>query len=297
MNAPAYGYARVSTDEQYHSRLSIDEQQAQITSFCEQHELDLGPARCRLREEAASAYKLRFEKRPVGGELNALLRAGDHLVIAKVDRAFRNMTDAFNRVQDWHQRGILVHILDTPGGGYGADPLFDKLILAVLAWSAEFESQRRSERMVDAWRSARKTGKHMGLSHAPWGFRWRGNKRLGTARLDYCPEERAVMAVCFELHQQQRLSIAAICSQLIRRRLKPMDRRPEWTRNTKYRLADVYHGRYVREMIVGEAQLRYYEAAGLCPEEAAAQWLIDFRRDRLPGNDEIMSRLTPGAPV
>lgn len=286
-----WGYARVSTDEQFGTRLSIDEQRRQIVEHCRKNGLDLGPNDERLREEAESAYKHRFQERPLGKALDAELREGDYVVIAKIDRAFRNMHDAVRCVEDWQKRGVTVRILDMPGSG---NPLFDKLILGVLAWAAEFESWRRGERMADAWRSARKKGRHMGLSHAPWGFRWCGKKSDGTAHLEYFPEERETMRLVWSLYQEAHLSIPRICGYLVRNRIAPADRRPPWSRKTNYKPAAVYHQRYVREMLGVEAQLRYYEAAGLSPEAAAEEWLRDYRQNLLPGEDEIRERLTKG---
>ena len=290
MGPRTWGYVRVSTDEQYGTRLSIDEQRRQIIEFCRKREFDLGPDDCRLREEAESAYKLRFQQRPIGKQLDVELRKDDHLIIAKLDRAFRDMQNALHCMEAWQLRGIRVHILDIPGGDGG---IFDKLILAVLAWVAEWESHRRGERMADAWRSARKQGRHMGLSHAPWGFRWTGSKNLGTAQLEYFPEERETMRLVWDLFLDH-TSISRICSYLVRNRIVPADRRPPWSRKTKYRTAEVYHARYVREMIRVEAELLYYEAAGLMPEEAAVQWLQDYRKDLLPDTEAIQERLMKG---
>src|SRR5262245_15479908 len=142
-----WGYARVSTDEQFTTRLSIDEQQRQIRDFCVKRGFDLGPDDCRLCEEPVSAYKVPFLDREVGRAIDDQLQRGDHLVIAKVDRAFRNMDDAFHCVRIWDQRGIVVHILDLPTAG---NPVFDRLLLAILAWVAEWESARKSERQCEA---------------------------------------------------------------------------------------------------------------------------------------------------
>src|SRR5262245_52481429 len=131
-----WGYARVSTDEQLNSRLSIDEQRRRIREFCQGNNLDLGPHDSRLGEESASAYHLHFLERPVGKLIDSQMRRGDHIVIAKLDRAFRDMNDAFKSVQSWQERGIVLHMLDLPGCG---NPIFDRLILAVLSWCAEFE--------------------------------------------------------------------------------------------------------------------------------------------------------------
>lgn len=283
-----HGYARVSTTEQYHSRLSIDEQNAQIRDFCQRQGLDLGPGECRLGEEAASAYEMKFLERPYGSRLNAELQEGDHLVVAKLDRAFRDMGDAVTTVEQWQRRGIEVHILDIPSGG---SAIFDRLILGLLSWVAEFESHRKSERMADAWRSAKRSGRPIGAQNAPWGFRWTGTKIRSTQRIVYFPEEREVMKLCFELWSEESLSIADIASHLIYQRIVPFDRRPEWRQKRKGPRADVYHLRYIREMISQEAEFRYYEARGLSAEEAAYQWLADARDGTLPSREDVLASL------
>lgn len=282
--ALCYGYTRVSTDEQFSTRLSIDEQQRQIREFCAANRLDLGPRDERLREESASAYKLRFDERPVGHVLNAQLQAGDHLVIAKLDRAFRDMVDAFNTVEDWQKRGVSVHILDIPSGGV---PIFDRLILGILAWCAEFESHRRSERMADAYRSARRRGQPI-RQCAPLGFRWVGHRSQGTHQLQYFPEEREHMRLCYELYVEHELSLGEIASHLMRLRAKPFDKRaPDAVRRSRLKVAEDYHPRRINELIRTECEFRYYEAQGLAPEEAAAEWLLNWGQDTLPTPDEL----------
>lgn len=284
----ATGYARVSTAEQYQSRLSINEQHAQIRDFCQRQGLDLGPGECRLGEEAASAYEMKFLKRPLGSQVDAELREGDHLVIAKLDRAFRDMGDAVTTMELWQRRGIHVHILDLPTGGAA---IFDRLILAMLSWVAEFESHRKSERMADAWRSAKRSGRPIGAQNAPWGFRWTGTKIRSTQRIEYFPEEREVMKLCFDLWSEEHLSISEIASNLINQRIVPCDRRPEWRQKRKGPRADVYHLRYIREMISQEAEFRFYEARGLTADEAAMQWLADAREGTLPSREEVIAFL------
>jgi DNA invertase Pin-like site-specific DNA recombinase len=284
----AHGYARVSTTEQYQSRLSIDEQHTQIRAYCQLKGLDLGPAECRLGEEAASAYETKFLERPCGSRLDAALQAGDHLVIAKLDRAFRDMGDAVTTVEQWRRRGIEVHILDIPSGGA---PIFDRLILGLLSWLAEFESHRKSERMADAWRSAKRSGRPIGAQNAPWGFRWIGTKLRSTQQIVSFPEERAVMRLCFDLWSDEQRTISEIASVLIHQRITPYDRRPEWRQNRRGTCAEVYHLRYIREMIFQEAQFRFYEARGLSPDEAAQQWLADARNGTLPSREELLASL------
>lgn len=287
-----YGYARVSTAEQMSSRLSIEEQHRQIKAFCTAQGLDLGEDDGRLGEESESAYKLRFDERPLGGTLNANMVRGDHIAIAKLDRAFRDMIDAVQTVESWHQRGIVVHILDLPSGGV---PIFDRLILGILAWCAEFESHRKSERMVEAFRSARRRG--IPMRHcAPIGFRWVGNRDKGTHKLAYYPLEREHMQLCYELWIEHQLSLWAIASYLIKHRVKPYDKRaPALQASSKVKVSQDYQPPRISLLIRTEAEFRYYEAQGRPPEDAAAEWLRNWSQETLPTEAEMQTFLNSTA--
>jgi DNA invertase Pin-like site-specific DNA recombinase len=284
--ALTYGYVRVSTDEQFATRLSIEEQQRQIRQFCRAHGLDLGPNDERLQEESASAYHLDFIDRPLGKALNERMGKGDHLVIAKLDRAFRNLLDAVKCVSAWQDRGVIVHMLDLPISG---QPIFDKLILSMLAWCAEFESFRKSERMIDCNRAARRLGRPIAQC-APLGFRWLGHRSKGTHRLAYFPEERAHCRLCYELYIEEDLSLWEIASALMCRKSKPFDKRaPEAQARSKLRVAQEYTPAKITEMIHLEAELRFYEAQGHTPEAAAALWLKYWGEGTLPNRDELQA--------
>jgi DNA invertase Pin-like site-specific DNA recombinase len=279
-----HGYARVSSDEQFNTRLSIEEQKRTIREFCQANGLDLGRRDERLREESASAYHLNFLERPVGKVLDSELQAGDHLVIAKLDRAFRDMANAFNTVQAWQERGIVIHILDIPGC---RNPIFDRLILAILAWSAEFESHRKSERMIEAYRSARRMGRPISQC-APLGFRWIGHRSQRTHKLAYFEEERVHMRLCYDLSMREGLSLWQIASRLMSRKLKPFDKRALDARpKSKLRVSQEYHPRKISDLIRTEAEFRFYEAQGLAPDEAAAEWLLHWGQGTLPTEEEL----------
>ncbi|MBY0513160.1 MAG: recombinase family protein [Gemmataceae bacterium] len=286
----AFGYARVSTDEQYKSRLSINEQIAQIKACAERLGLDLGPDGSRIAEEPVSAYKTQFAQRPVGKKLDETLEKGDHIIIAKVDRAFRDMVDAFTRVSAWQARGIVVHLLDIPGYGEGNE-LFGKLILAILAWCAEFESKRKGERMVEAWRQAKLAGKPFGRICAPPGFKWVGSRKMNTHRLEYFPDEREVMKLFYELHMEQGMPLRRITSMTFRHRMTPFDKRPPWGRMKP--TTQEYHHTLIALLIRGESELRYYEAGGMTTYQAAQAWLHAWFRDERPTTEEIAARLFP----
>jgi hypothetical protein len=211
---------------------------------------------------------------------------GDHLVIAKLDRAFRNLLDAVKCVSAWQDRGVIVHMLDLPISG---QPIFDKLILSMLAWCAEFESFRKSERMIDCNRAARRMGRPIAQC-APLGFRWLGHRSKGTHRLAYFPEERAHCRLCYEFYIEEDLSLWEIASALMCRKIKPFDKRaPEAQARSKLRVAQEYTPGKITEMIHLEAELRFYEAQGHAPEAAAALWLKNWGEGTLPTRDELQA--------
>jgi DNA invertase Pin-like site-specific DNA recombinase len=281
-----FAYLRVSTEEQFQSRLSIDEQRRQCLVFAEQHGLDIGKDGSRIGEEAASAYHQPFGDRPLGRHLLTQLQRGDHLIVAKVDRAFRDLVDAFKVVQLLQDRGVVVHMLDLPLTG---QPIFDRLMLAILAWCAEFESHRKSERMIDVNRSARRTGRPMSQC-APLGFRWIGSRAKGTNRLVYFPEERAHCRLCYELFVEQGYSMGRIASRFIWRQIKPFDKRsPDARAQSKLPVSRDYHPRRIGAMIRLEAEFRFYEAQGHDAEAAAALWLKHWGEGTLPTPDELQA--------
>ena len=50
--------------------------------------------------------------RPAGSELTRTLATGDTLIVAKLDRAFRNAADALATAEQWKKRGIDLIIAD-----------------------------------------------------------------------------------------------------------------------------------------------------------------------------------------
>ena len=84
--------------------------------------------------------------RPQGAKITETLRGGDHIIIAKLDRGFRNGRDALTQVDAWDKLGITVHLLDVPGMGTGC---VGRLLFGILAMVAEFETNRRRERVAE----------------------------------------------------------------------------------------------------------------------------------------------------
>ncbi len=294
MKPRTFAYCRVSSDEQFNSGLSIDEQRRQCIEFARKNDLDLGRNDCRIGEEAASAYHLPFGDRPLGRELNTNLQKGDHIIIAKVDRAFRDMLDCFKNWQLWQDRGVIVHMLDLPVSG---QPIFDRLILGILAWCAEFESHRKSERMLDVYRSARRQLRPL-VNFAPICFLWKNRQ---TRELVYDPVQREHCRWAFEMYMGQGMSLPQITSWFMHQKIKPVDRRRspkqtvKWNRKSKLSQAADFDHRILSLMINIEAEMRYYESRGFEGEKAAYEWLRHWCDGTLPTREELEAAVASGA--
>ena len=125
-----YGYARVSTKAQARDGNSLEDQERQLREKgCTE-----------IFHDSFTGTKM---VRPQFAELMGKLRAGDTLVVTKLDRFARNTAGGIETINMLLERGVSVHILnmglidDTPTG---------KLIVTVLLAFAEFERNMIVER-------------------------------------------------------------------------------------------------------------------------------------------------------
>lgn len=125
-----YGYARVSTKGQARDGNSLEDQERQLKEKgCTE-----------IFHDSFTGTKM---VRPQFAELMGKLRAGDTLVVTKLDRFARNTAGGIETINMLLERGVSVHILnmglidDTPTG---------KLIVTVLLAFAEFERNMIVER-------------------------------------------------------------------------------------------------------------------------------------------------------
>ena len=131
------GYARVSTFEQ-----NLDLQISALKAVgCTE-----------IREEKASAVK---GDPPIFAELVGELKAGDTLVVWKIDRAGRSARALLQLVEDLKRRGVALAI--TTLGADTATPA-GKMFLTMLAAFAEFETSQMKERTTAGRIEARKRG-------------------------------------------------------------------------------------------------------------------------------------------
>ena len=209
--AEVCGYIRVSTDRQAESGLSLtaqrDQVRTQAAALAQRLHLRIGKIH---EERGVSASKHPLLLRPAGSQLDEARQAGDHVVIAKLDRAFRSVRDCIVTCERWTERGVTIHILDI---GMETSTPTGRLMLGLLSAIAQWEAARMGERI----REAAAVRRSRGLST-------NGHRRLGyrvarACRLVPWPEERAIAARIVRLRAAKK-SCKAIAALLHTARVK-----------------------------------------------------------------------------
>ncbi len=159
-----YGYCRVSVDRT--ESISIKTQMQLIREYVERRLPDAGELRYVVDRGVSGSVPL--FSRPAGRQLRSLQR-GDHLVVAKLDRAFRSVLDGAAVLSELTDAGVGVHCLDvqvdttTPVG---------RAMLHMLMTFAELERERIGERLRAANRQRRRQGLPcVPTERAPLGWR------------------------------------------------------------------------------------------------------------------------------
>ena len=137
-----FGYARVSTKDQNLS-LQLDALKA---DSCDEY----------ISEKISSRHK----ERPEWESLLQQLRAGDTLVVYKLDRIARSTTELLRIVEDFQKRDIALKSLQEPWAD--TTSAVGKLIITVMAGIAEFERDLIRQRSQDGREAAIKRGVKFG---------------------------------------------------------------------------------------------------------------------------------------
>jgi len=184
----AYGYCRVSTDQQRDSGISLDEQQRKIEARC----IENGWSLEHVYVDAGISGSTPLSRRPEGARLLRAVQAGDVVIAAKMDRMFRSALDALQTIADFKRRKIGLWLLDLGNDCSGNG--ISELIMTVLAAVAQFERGLISERIKDAKRNLRRSGRHQGGGR-PFGWQFGEANGHGRAReLIPDPAEQAALA-------------------------------------------------------------------------------------------------------
>lgn len=118
-----------------------------------------------------SAFKRPLVKRPAGERLDAVLRAGDHVLFYRFDRGFRQSLDWHLILHRWTKRGITIHFCDPD---VDCSTSNGRMVVGVTAVMAEHESSLKGDRQREAASRSRarggdKGGPTMGFKRGPNG--------------------------------------------------------------------------------------------------------------------------------
>jgi DNA invertase Pin-like site-specific DNA recombinase len=120
--------------------------------------------------ERGISGSMTLRDRPIGRQLLRVLRPGDVLIAAKLDRLFRSARDALDQFAAFKKLAVRVYCLDLGRDDVNANGI-STLLTTILAAVAEFERARIAERIRDAKAQLRFEGKHQGGSR-PFGWRF-----------------------------------------------------------------------------------------------------------------------------
>lgn len=175
----AVGYIRVSTDGQVESGLSLEAQRKKIEAYATLKDLELVEI---IEDAGISAKNL---NRPGMKRLMELARKKevDAVIIAKLDRMFRNTVDALETSEALNKRGVALHSIEESLDTQSAIGGFFFTMLAALA---EMERKLIGERTRTALKQKRARGEKTG-GNIPYGYQLEDGKLIPE------PQEQAII--------------------------------------------------------------------------------------------------------
>lgn len=154
MSSIALGYTRVSTTDQ---ELSLVSQDKAIVAYCEFKGLQL----LNLYTDRGTSGAHPLGQRPRGAALLRSLQPGNHVVIHKLDRAWRNARDCLATVEAWDKQQVTLHIVDM---GMDLSTPIGRCFLTIAAAFAEMERAFISQRTKEGLAQSTKR-----LGNTPYG--------------------------------------------------------------------------------------------------------------------------------
>lgn len=167
----AYGYLRVSTGQQADAGNGMDAQGDSIRRHFE-YKLKGAFEWGGTFEDPATSGNTPFGQRTGGVKLMSHLEEGDVVVVAKLDRAFRNVRDCLNTLHKWDEAGVKAYFLDL---SLDTATAIGRLFLQIVAAFAEWERNRISERTREGLAAKRARGRPTNGSR-PYGRKHTGVK-------------------------------------------------------------------------------------------------------------------------
>lgn len=158
----AFGYIRVSSERQVDGD-SLEVQKRSVELICELEGFTLAG----LFADPATSGSVPLGQRAEGKKLLEALKPSDVVVGVKLDRMFRDATDATGTLKALKKRGVGLYLKDL--GGDVTESNVSALVFGLLSNVAEFERTRIAERISDVKADQRARGRFLGGA-APFGY-------------------------------------------------------------------------------------------------------------------------------
>ena len=161
MRIPAYGYIRVSTEEQGREGVSLEAQAAQIEYYCKAHGLNL-VAIFRDIKSARTINRPGFRAMERMVLKDGLAQA---IVYSRLDRLFRNLKNFVEVGDKLRKKDIALHSITE---GFDTKSAIGRCISQIIASFAQLESDLNSERVSLSIQVKKKNGEKYGP--VPYGY-------------------------------------------------------------------------------------------------------------------------------
>jgi putative DNA-invertase from lambdoid prophage Rac len=158
-----FGYIRVSTSEQATNGDSLDTQKRQVAGYAMIKGWDITG----FFVEVGISGSIALAERPEGAKLLKVIRKGDIVITAKLDRMFRSASDALGTLEALKEQSVALHMIDLGGDVCGNG--ISKLVFTILSAVAENERDRIRERIRDVKRHLASQGIYGG-GKRPFGY-------------------------------------------------------------------------------------------------------------------------------
>ena len=157
-----WGYVRASTAGQIASPAT---QKGIISKYCLDKGIDFDQRDFFV--DPATSGKTNVAERPAGRKMMSCLRRGDAVVVAHLDRMCRSIINFAVVLQEFEDRGVVLHIVDFPGGVISPDNHMGRLLCGILALFADYERRLISARIKEGFAAMKAEGHHAGV--IPYG--------------------------------------------------------------------------------------------------------------------------------
>ncbi len=173
-------------------------------------------------DEVTSASMRPFNARRGGALLWRALRAGDHVIFAKLDRAFRNVADRCDVMDQWKEKGVTVHFAEL-GPSMQSANAHNTLMLNVLTSVHQMQAEIAREHSLQTF--ARLIARGQPTGRVPVGMK-RVRRADGTKQDVMCWATRAVMRAIVEIRDRDGSSWDEISDEIEKRAAIKENRKP-----------------------------------------------------------------------